>query len=29
VVELPRTPLIVPDPGIDIKENARVSTLHR
>jgi hypothetical protein len=29
VVELPRTPLIVPDSGIDIKENARVSTLHR
>ena len=28
VTELPRVPLVVPDPGIDIKENARVSTLY-
>jgi hypothetical protein len=29
VTELPRVPLVVPDPGLGIKENARVSTLHR
>jgi hypothetical protein len=29
VSELPRVPLVVPDCGIRLKENARVSTLHR
>jgi len=29
VTDLPRVPLVVPDAGIQIKENARVSTLHR
>jgi hypothetical protein len=29
VTELPRVPLVVPDSGLGIKENARVSTLHR
>ena len=29
VAELPRVPRVVPDSGIGLKENARVSTLHR
>ena len=29
VRELPRVPLVVPEAGIGLKENARVSTLHR
>jgi len=29
VTELPQVPLVVPDSGLGIKENARVSTLHR
>ena len=29
VTELPRVPLVVPDAGLRVKENARVSTLHR
>jgi hypothetical protein len=29
VTELPRVPVVVPDSGIELKENARVSTLHR